>query len=261
MLYNFLSHPLHALNSKVRMYNFIWFITSFCARSSRVWEKYSRCVWTTRIVEKNKNECYENSIFDKCVWLKSGLNAFGVPFGNIFMSPCCISHPTQLSSGVFFGGKPKGDNKVHITFRVDHFVNPFMAINLIALKWISSVSESSGKLRFRDKSCKNPLEKVFALQRSSKHFLFLSYSKHLRFHRRRAHSPLRQHITSLRFSLLLSGSQLIVPIQLRVQSSSKIFFCCWVRQLWKEPGKGNSSCSPLLGGLNEFSLKIPYRVS
>lgn len=61
------------------------------------------------------------------------------------------------------------------------------------------------------KSCRNPLEC---------HFLFLSYSKHLRFHRM-AHSPLRQHITSLRVpGSFCQRQKLIVPIH---SSSSGVF--------------------------------------
>lgn len=85
---------------------------------------------------------------------------------------------------MFFGGKSKNsfasDDKdfshVKIACWVDHFVNPFMAINLIT--WNELSLSKCEELRFcvakaREKSCKNPLEMAVLLVRN--HFLFLSY--------------------------------------------------------------------------------------
>lgn len=63
----------------------------------------------------------------------------------------------------FFLEKDKNFSHAEITFRVDHFVNPFMAINLITRNvFCLSKCEKAVIWVSREKSCKNPLE-IFVL--------------------------------------------------------------------------------------------------
>lgn len=99
----------------------------------------------------------------RCVWLKSGLNAFGVPRTvDCFLCPLVALHPRDNCS-VFWREKTEFFSHCEITTRVDHFVNPFMAINLITRVELCS---SKCEFRAKQKSCKNPLEVVVPSRQS-----------------------------------------------------------------------------------------------
>lgn len=147
------------------------------------------------------------------MWLKSGLNAVGVPricplVAFDFETIVSFSEGREAAKKVFvFFEKDKNFSHAEISFQVDQLVNPFMAINLITRNEFCLSKCESGDLSVRWNLVRIHLKWLRCLRN---HFLFLSYSKHLRIFD--VHSPLRKYITSLRSSLL--SEQLIVLKQL-----------------------------------------------
>lgn len=105
------------------------------------------------------------------MWLKSGLNAVGVPL--IFTSPCCT-----ISLAAFFPEGKQHEGISHILFRkiasrVARFsANPFMAINLIARNELDSSkcvelrfkwAESLVRIHSRSTSCFFPIRSTWDL--------------------------------------------------------------------------------------------------